>query len=505
METQIYDTLSKKSSNELKAYIINMSEGYKPEAVETAITILKERGENIEDLLRTAQVEVCARCNNRQQSKEGLICSLTGRRADFLCNCSNFSRDDAAAKEQERMKKEKDGWSGFMSFYWFTLAVGAVLTFVMAIMTFKPEESLWLAISDLVLLVGYSALCIYTIIAFAKRLPNAVKLGKIQNYTLIALNSLNLIYYIAGLTEPNWGGSSFRLIGSLIWAGIFLIYLYTSTEIKAVYPKESQHFLSHDKPILWSVFGVVVALLIAGIMELAIKEANQPISELRSYVQNYNDTISINTSEDSYCKGLEMTDSMVIVSRHSTTYENGELTPVVLKWYPVYTKELMFFYPQGAGAELLEKCYNANYGISLCWYDRNDVFTYSIDLTPSDIKTIVEEEKHETSLDVWRNFLSGWNEQFPSDYLGGSAVYTSAEIINDCAVVNLTLKDVSSSDLVFLTNDYLKSYVNENFDAFNDSFITLAMLNKLEIQYRFDAGRVSKWSETVTLTKEELY
>lgn len=499
--TQLHQMLSAKSSSDLKDYIVHMSDGYTKEAVKVAISILKDRGENVDDLLRTAQVESCVKCKNRQVSKIGLICEITGEKADFIGTCSSYSRDESAAQEQERIRTEQSQWDGMMSFYWFVLAVGAGLTLVMGFYNLTFENGVCLALSDLVLQIGYAALCIYTIIAFAKRLSNAIMLGKMQNYTLMAGNSIVLIFSAIEGIDGGRLNSSIRLIGSVIWAAVFLSYIYTSAQIRAVFPKEKRHMLKYDKPIFWSIFGIVIALFIAGIFETAAIEARKPENELKSYVEQFRSTMTIDRSADSYCKGLEMENNTIIMNNHSTTYRNADLAPEVMEYLPIYTKELVFFYPQ-IDPILFEKCYAANYGISICWYDSNDEFTYSLDFSPEEVKTLCEEAVHHTSEEVWKEFLIGWNKQLPIEYLGDGAIYSTAEISGGMAVVNLTLQGVTNNELKFFTNEYLKSYLADNWDALTDHFITLAMLNGMEICYRFNVD-FSSWSEEVIFYPEE--
>ena len=62
------ENLRRKSSDELKKYLTD--EGYKDEAVASAVNILCERGINIEPELRTRQVAYCSVCKKRNFSSE---------------------------------------------------------------------------------------------------------------------------------------------------------------------------------------------------------------------------------------------------------------------------------------------------------------------------------------------------------------------------------------------------------------------------------------------------
>ena len=502
--TSIYENLSKKSSDELKTYIVNMSDGYKQEAVETAIEILKERGENVDDLLRSAQVDICARCTLRQQSKEGLVCSLTGNKADFICTCPSYDCDEKAAQEQAQTKLANAEYGGMMHFYWFCLGVGAALTTIMAFVHFKPAELGWLlSLSDLVLSLGYAALCVYTIVAFTKRFSNAITLGKIQNFTLIAMNSLGLIFNITGIVESDWMNNSIRLVGSIVWAGIFLSYLYGDDVLKSIFPKESRHMLKYDKTIIWSVLGSVVALWIAGVVMVSIETASLPETELRSWVNQTNSSLTVDTTSESYCKDIEIKDNYVVVSYHYNFIKKSDAPDYVWNSQAIFVKERIFFTYSKASDKLITNAYAAGYGISLNWYDSDDNFIYSVDCTPADVKKIMEDDSHSTSNKVWQNFLIEWNKQCPGDYLGGQAIHLSASLENNAAVLNICLLGLENSDLPYITEDYLKSYLIENFDNLTDNFISLAMFNKFDICFVFTSEASSSWSQRVTFTSAD--
>jgi len=510
MNQSLQEILSLKSTDELKDYIVHMNSGYAPEAVEIAITILKERGENVDPLLREAQVSVCETCLLRKQSQIGLICSLTNAKADFIGNCTNYAVDKSAVEEVTRNKHVNSEWGGMMNFYWFILGIGAALTAVMAFISFE-KSTLFLSLSDLVMMLGYSAVCVYTIIAFAKRLPNAVTLGKIQNYTLIAMNSLALISNIVdGSNESDWYSGSIRLASSIVWAIIFLSYLYGNEQIKAIFPKKSRHMLKYDKPIIWSILGLVVALFIAGMHEEAKKEANRPFQELQAYVEASNNAVEKDKSASFYVSGYELSDSTVIVKYQSNSYANADLPITLVNSLSILSREVIFHQPSEIDQSLIELCYAVNYGISLDWYDSNSEYTYSVSFSSHDINTIYENihnvygsTQYKTPEHVWDKFINVWNEQLPTTYLQEDLVYTRAEVNGNKAIINLVFQGWSASDLQAITNAYLKEYLIDIFDDLTDQYITLAKLNKMDICYRFTSDASLFWQEDVIFTPEE--
>lgn len=510
MNQQLHETLSAKTTDELKDYVINMSNGYTTEAVEIAIHILRERGEDVDKLLRAAQVRICETCQHRKQSPTGLICNLTAQKANFIGNCTNYIGDPSAIEEAERTKQVNSAWGGMMNFYWFVLATGAALTTILAFVGFDTE--IWLlSLSDVILMLGYSGICVYTIVAFAKRLPNAVALGKIQNYTLLAMNLMVLLSNLAfGGEDIAWYNSTARMVGSIIWAIIFLTYLYSNEQIKAVYPKQSRHMLKYDKPIMWSILGVVVALWIAGFCEIVVKAANRPLQELQTYVQNSNNTVVEDKTADHYTSGFQLSDSTVIINYRSNTYTNADLVSSSLRISTIFTKELVFHQPTELDQKLIELCYAADYGISVDWYDLNNQYTYSIPFSTQDVNRIYETiyapnaaNPYRTPDAVWSDYVDAWNEQLPAPYLQEDILCTRVEVDGNNAIINLVFQGWTATDLKEITNDYLKGYLTEIFADLVDQYILLAMLNQKDICFRFTSDGSLFWQEDVIFTAEE--
>ena len=510
MNQQLLNTLSAKSTDELKDYVSNMNNGYTQEAVEIAIHILKERGEDVDKLLRAAQVSICETCQQRKQTSAGLICTLSDKKADFIGSCPNYEPDESAIAEVERNTQINSEWGGMMNFYLFILGIGAALTAVMACMSFD-KSTLFLSLSDLVMMLGYSAVCVYTIIAFAKRLPNAVTLGKIQNYTLIAMNSLALISNIVyGSNESDWYNGSIRLASSIVWAIIFLSYLYGNEQIKAIFPKKSRHMLKYDKPIILSILGLVVALFIAGVFEEAKKEADRPFRELQTYIEASNNAVEEDKSASFYVSGYELSDSTVIVKYKSNSYANADLPSILINTLSILSREVIFHQPSEIDQYLIELCYAADCGISLDWYDSNNKYTYSVSFSSHDVNSIYENihsvygtTQYKTPEHVWDKFINIWNEQLPTVYLQDDLVYTRAEVNGNKAIINLVFQGWSASDLQAITNTYLKEYLIDIFDDLTDQYITLAKLNKMDICYRFTSDASLFWQEDVIFTPEE--
>ena len=77
--------------------------------------------------------------------------------------------------------------------------------------------------------------------------------------------------------------------------------------------------LKYDKPIILSIWGLVVALFVAGIFEEAKKEADRPFRELQTYIEASNNAVEEDKSASFYVSGYELSDSTVIVKYKSNS------------------------------------------------------------------------------------------------------------------------------------------------------------------------------------------
>ncbi len=217
--------------------------------------------------------------------EEGRRCSLTGKGPEFEGRCENFDGDEAevvqAIKEKQQEIIESVGIHGFLAFYLYVCVIGGILlTIISTLVSNVPraDEGLssaaayvsasrvysisWpLLACDILMLVGFVALGIYTVVAFHKRLPNAVALAKTHLIWLAATNGLALL---TGSVGNGAFDNPVRLIFSLVWAGIFFTYLTVSEDVKILIPKETRRLFKGDKIALVTVAVVILILLGCG-------------------------------------------------------------------------------------------------------------------------------------------------------------------------------------------------------------------------------------------------
>ena len=172
--------------------------------------------------------------------EEGRRCSLTGRGPEFEDHCEHFDGNEAevaeAIKAKERTVEESVGIHGFLAFYlYFCVIGGIILTIISTLVSIVPraDEGLmkgaysvvsasraysisWpLLACDILMLVSFVSIGIYTVVAFHKRLPNAVALAKTHLIWAAVTNGLVLLT----------GSVGNGVFDNLIGLGRHLLYL----------------------------------------------------------------------------------------------------------------------------------------------------------------------------------------------------------------------------------------------------------------------------------------
>lgn len=201
--------------------------------------------------------------------QHGLVCSLTGERADFESDCSDFQADEKAAVKQAANKRmfarltKIRGWLAI--FLWVGILGSVVFSAVDAIMRVllcyfkvnivrvffgeRPAGSLFADFAKADQLPWYSGGCsivldlllciigIYTIRAFYNRKSNAVAVAMIYMVMCLLIQVRNIFEIGAmgcsALTALGW-------ILSLLIAGIGLLFLFRSDRVAAMFPEKTR-------------------------------------------------------------------------------------------------------------------------------------------------------------------------------------------------------------------------------------------------------------------------
>ena len=100
--------------------------------------------------------------------------------------------------------------------------------------------------------------------------------------------------------------------------------------------------------------------------------------------------------------------------------------------------------------------------------------------------------------------MNYYNSRLPEEYIGG-AILISVEYDSFARrmVYELMLEDLSSDDLYALTDEYLRGYMDENFQYLDDDILELAYMNDLPVVFRFNADLTSLWSSSILFTPDQ--
>lgn len=93
-------------------------------------------------MTRVERLAFCKTCANRKLDiKVGLICSLTGKVADFEKDCPDYNKDEKVAKQEIEKKKEKEvaekGRKKTLNVF-YILIVLSISVIIFSHLTFKP-------------------------------------------------------------------------------------------------------------------------------------------------------------------------------------------------------------------------------------------------------------------------------------------------------------------------------------------------------------------------------
>ena len=150
--------------------------------------------------------------------------------------------------------------------------------------------------------------------------------------------------------------------------------------------------------------------------------------------------------------------------------------------------------------DYLAEGYNCRY----IYQDQNGDFFYDLTVTASEYTEYHSAGQYRTDESTLSNIVSYYNSRLPEEYIGG-AILISVEYDSFARrmVYELMLEDLSSDDLYALTDEYLRGYMDENFQYLDDDILELAYMNDLPVVFRFNADLTSLWSSSILFTPDQ--
>jgi len=187
--------------------------------------------------------------------------------------------------------KENTQIHGWLSFFFFAIFTGGLISCILPIATFKKEDyfgSYILGSVDLVMGVLLLGIAVFTIYSFHQRKPNAIFWAR--TYIIIVIIT-NLIGLFSGETSETGFQSTPYLIRAVIFGIIWLLYLAFSNQVKEVIPKSFRKVSKTDKSILAGIIGIPILLLLLGVGQIFFTAKDREIreTELKNLQLAYNE------------------------------------------------------------------------------------------------------------------------------------------------------------------------------------------------------------------------
>ena len=175
--------------------------------------------------------------------------------------------------------KENTNIHGCLTFFFFGITIGGVISAVYPIATFNAADyagNLWLGAMDILLGIGMLAIAIYTTYAFTQRKPNAVFYGRLYVVLVFVTNIISLI------NDPDAGlGGVKQTFKGVIWGIIWFLYLLYSEQVQEVIPKSFRKVNKFDWGILSAIIVVPFLCFTIGMSNLNAEIENRESLEAK--------------------------------------------------------------------------------------------------------------------------------------------------------------------------------------------------------------------------------
>lgn len=238
--------------------------------------------------------------------------------------------------------------------------------------------------------------------------------------------------------------------------------------------------------------------------DMTENEYQEAVDELKRYVEEHRENEITNEKSELYRETLTLCKDRVIWGLYLREDTVADFSVASVAFSTIFGKELMFFgYNLGP---IVEMCRNINYGLSVHRYDRDGLLIDTKDFTPTEVDRICKESEHRTSKKSWKLFVDNWNKQFPI-FIDRKYYILCTEIKDNTAIVNNAFfyKTEKESDAV--NKEDLTLIIQNDFQPSEDCFLSLAILNKMNIRFRFIVlvgfSVKQDWLKEIMITPEE--
>lgn len=447
-------------------------------------SIRKPNNFKLNTMTREEQLQFCKVCKNKKMDPhKGIVCALTGERADFDGVCPSYNEDLQEVekeKQKQRIEIQDRGISGWLAiFLWLGLGGGAIGSIAMVLMSFKDSSFTILPAIPIVLYLTCLVItAVLAIKAFYKKESNAVSLAR----TYIAMILIDVVCnLISSFIIDDFSDIAyvFRQIG---WVVIWFTYLSNSTQVERVIPKSTRTWEKTEKIILL-VYTISVMSLIGITYYVTKNPLSSPFVTTESILNEMNKEFPSQIDESTVVLELLLEENTIVYKMQnnevSTEYDDFTKRELAL----IQRQDILCNFANQQDEEntqLLLQLLGEKH--NLCYRTLNSVgfVLFESVVTLEDIKNAIysgsgfkcNEQDYNELIEMYSNLLPA------EGYMGEGTMLSSISHLGKKLTYNVILPyKINKSDV--------EDFLEENWIDFYDSLKHFATINKETIVYSF--------------------
>lgn len=458
------------------------------------------------------RLKVCRYCQQRKFDKTiGTYCGLTCAKPTFDGYCPNYIADNKSIEIDRGRKREleerasvvddqmasfrkfyssdsADGVVGWLAFFvWVGVVIGAVVSVIYGVIAMATND--WGIMYSIVYGVQLFVLlltAVMTCISFYTKRTDAVSWAQ----TYIAMVALDGVVYIAMAIIFKDSSDIASAVRQLVWATIWSAFLFMSTRVRKLFPKETRRRGRAEKILLGVYLSIETAFV--GIF-IYVNKSDDPVNLILSDEAYIEQTISalyeelpMDVGDDIWFTYMTKESPDKIVCEYTMTAFDSSVDNVeVMREYSPYMKYDYLSTITDDDNELLATCFKSGYNLEMKYIDKNKEFIFSFSISPEEYVFAKNRSGNEwvCPKDKLLGLIGDENQKYPSAF-STDTEYRSVTLSNDdrelVYEIRFTLyspEDLSSSDLL--------GYLTENWASTSTPLRQIAELNNLIITYRF--------------------
>lgn len=418
---------------------------------------------------------------------KGIVCALTGERADFDGVCPSYNEDKnevekakIVEEETQRMNREDTSISGWLAiFLWLGLGGGAISSIVMTLSSYIDIQLAILpVILDVLSLICLVITAILAIKAFYKKESNAVSLARTY-IAMILIDAVTTI--ISSFILDDFTDFAF-VVRQIVWVVIWFTYLSTSSRVESVIPKNTRTWDRVEKIIL-----LIYTITVMSILGITYYSSINPLSGVlvstESILNEMNKELPQKIDESTEVLELVLENNTIVYKMKNndefTTYDDFQKRVLSL----IQRQDVLYNFanPQDEESnqsllQLLGKTYN------LCYRTLNavDFVIFESVFTPEEISNAISSGSNfKCNEEDYKELIEMYASLLPAEgYMGEGTTLSSVSHIGDKLIYYVILP-------YKIEESGAKEYVEKNWTAFNDNIKYFAGINKEAIVYSF--------------------